>query len=127
EPDADLVTADDGRLGVARDLDGVVDVVEMAVRDEHQVALVDRLQILGRGRVVHDPRGDEDLFALCAPRLPGAVTDPRERDRVVQRHQRDSCIGTKRSRRTASRLATHTATTPAVPISARTRRTTMLE
>ena len=86
EPDADLVVADDGGLGAARDLERVVDVVEVAVRDQHQVARVDGLQRLRRCRIAHDPGVDENLFALGALCLPGPVTDPGEADVTVQRH-----------------------------------------
>jgi len=101
--------------------------IEMAVRDEDHVAFVDGLEILRCSRVVHDPRVDEDLLALGAAGLPCAVTDPRERHRIVECHQEDSPTGRERWRRSARRLAAHMATTPTIPISARTRRTKRLE
>src|SRR3989442_2445815 len=87
EPCADLEVGHDRRLRAPRDLQGVVDVVKVAVGDEHEVAPVDVLQLLGRDRVVHDPRVDEDLLALGAPSLPGPVPDPGEADVSVQRHR----------------------------------------
>src|SRR5207302_10875538 len=56
-------------------------------RDEDHVALVDGLEVLGCSWIVHDPRVDEDLFALGAACLPCAMTDPRERHRVIECHQ----------------------------------------
>src|SRR5260370_5977796 len=86
EPRADLEVADNRRLGAARYLERVMDVVEMAVRDEHQVAFVHGLQRFRGDGVVHHPRVDEDLLAFCAARLPCTVTDPREADVSVERH-----------------------------------------
>src|SRR5258707_14496076 len=90
QPAGDLEVADDFGLGRARDLERVVDVVEMAVRDEHEVAFVDLLQLLRRHRVAHHPWVDDDFLALGAANLPRAVTDPGEADISVERHSRPS-------------------------------------
>ncbi len=86
EPGADLMVGDYRRLGVARDLEAVVDVVEMTMRDEHQVAPIDGLQVLRSHRVVHDPGVDQDLLASGAASFPGSVTNPGEADFGVERH-----------------------------------------
>src|SRR5260370_8539227 len=76
QPAGDLEVADDFGLGRARDLERVVDVVEMAVRDEHEVAFVDLLQLLRRHRVAHHPWAVDDFLALRAANLPRAATNP---------------------------------------------------
>ena len=86
QPDTYLVIANDRGLGLARDLQCVVNVIEVTVRDQHEVALVDRLQHLRSGGIVHDPRVDEYLFALGAADLPGPVTDPGKADVRIERH-----------------------------------------
>src|SRR4029077_11786124 len=83
QPARDLEVADDFGLGRFGNLERVVDVVEVAVRDEHEIALVDLLQGFGRHRVAHDPGVDDDVLLLGAPDLPGAVPDPREADMSV--------------------------------------------
>src|SRR5579859_1705330 len=86
EPGGDLEVADHLRLVLLGDLERVCDVVEVAVRDEHEVAAIDLLHV-GRGAgVVHDPRVDEDLLAFGAAHPPGPVPDPREADLRVKRH-----------------------------------------
>src|SRR5712692_2288242 len=85
QPARDLEVADDLGLGRLSNLERVVDVVEMTVRDEHEVTLVYLLQGLGRHRVAHDPGVDDDVLRLGAADLPGAVTDPREADMSVER------------------------------------------
>src|SRR5450759_2477984 len=63
-----------------------MDVVEMAVRDEHQVAALDLLQSVRGDRVVHYPWIDVDDLSFGAAGLPGPVADPCEADLSVQRH-----------------------------------------
>ena len=80
---------EDGVHGAARlacDLDGIVDVIEMPVRDEHQVAAVDLLQVIGGDRVVHHPGVDQKFLAFGAPHFPASVADPGELDLVIDRH-----------------------------------------
>src|SRR6266849_5246325 len=85
QPARDLEVADDLGLGRLSNLECVVDMVEMTVRDEHEVTLVDLLQGLGRHRVAHDPGVDDDVLRLGAANLPGAVPDPGEADMSVER------------------------------------------
>src|SRR5260370_36155191 len=76
QPAGDLEVADDFGLGRARDLGRVVDVVEMAGRDEHSAAVVDLLQLLRRHRAAHHPCSDADFLALAAAHLRVTWTDP---------------------------------------------------
>src|SRR5438105_12293699 len=85
-PGRDLEVADDLRLVCLRDLERVMNVIEVTVRDQHDVAAVDFLEGLRRDGVVHYPRIDQDLLAFGAPGFPGPVPDPSEADLRVKRH-----------------------------------------
>src|SRR2546425_8034217 len=70
------MVGDDRALGAASDLERVVDVIEVAVRDEHQVASVDRLQRLGSGGLALYHRVPRGALSLGAPDLPRPVSPP---------------------------------------------------
>src|ERR1700674_2448919 len=79
-----------------------MNVVEMTVRDQHQVALLDLLQILGSDRVVHNPGIDDDFLPVGAPDLPGPVADPSEADPGIERHA-PSLLGARSTHATSER------------------------
>src|SRR5260370_16480263 len=86
QPARDLEVADDLRLGRSSNLERVVDVVEMTVRDEHEVALVDLLQCLGPHRLAHHPGIDDDVLRLSAANLPFPLPHPGNADIHFQPH-----------------------------------------
>src|ERR1700674_1969233 len=79
-----------------------MNVVEMTVRDQHQVALLDLLQILGSDRVVHNPGIDDDFLPVGAPDLPGPVADPSGADPGIERHP-PSLLGARSTHATSER------------------------
>src|SRR5439155_8654639 len=72
--------------------------VVVAMRDEHQVAAIDGLEVLGRHGVVHDPWVDEHFLAFGAADLPRPMTDPREADLSVERHAHSPLYSARKSR-----------------------------
>ena len=74
-----------------RDLERVMDVIEMAVRDQHEVADIHLFQGFRCNWVVHDPGIDLDDLSLRAVDLPGSVANPREADFIVERHTHPPC------------------------------------
>src|SRR5258708_31580859 len=86
EPRADLVVGHYLGLGRFRDLERVMDVVEMTVGDQHEVAAVDILQSVHSHQVIPDPWVDVDSLSLSAADLPRSVPDPREADLIVECH-----------------------------------------
>jgi hypothetical protein len=78
EPQGRLVNGDDLRLEPLAESDGVADVVEVAVGDEHHVEAVEFLERLGTRGIRVNPGIDDDDFAARSGDSKSRVAEPRQ-------------------------------------------------
>jgi hypothetical protein len=83
-PVTQLERGDDSRLRVARHRDEVFHVVGVPVRDEDQIDLTRLLQTVGAGRIVLEPRIEQDALATGSPHDERGMPEPRDRQPLHQ-------------------------------------------